>query len=209
MHNGFKANKKSLRFLVIGRLQNQCGDVFFFFFFFFSAIIFFCQQGYMWDIVYAGTKFPIHKVWWLREASQNRQTFIPLRENVVQSTARQNSNRSSNFGCNWPSFHSKKKRKLKMPTETGDFFGGLKYANKYIPFQCVYEFHLAVWYIGQLERKHIKQGEVNWKWITYKCNLLHIIQVNYTIQFMNHASSYQQMNKITTFNQEWLFWEVQ
>ena len=26
--------------------------------------------------VYTGTKFPIHKVWWLREASQIGQTFI-------------------------------------------------------------------------------------------------------------------------------------
>ena len=34
-------------------------------------------------IVYAGTKFPIYKVRWLREASQIRQTFIPLCEKVV------------------------------------------------------------------------------------------------------------------------------
>ena len=27
--------------------------------------------------VYAGTKFPIYKVWWLREASQIAQTFMP------------------------------------------------------------------------------------------------------------------------------------
>ena len=29
-----------------------------------------------WYIVYAGTKFPIYKVWWLREASQIGQMFI-------------------------------------------------------------------------------------------------------------------------------------
>ena len=34
--------------------------------------------------VYAGTKFPIYKVWWPREASQTRQTFIPLCEKVAQ-----------------------------------------------------------------------------------------------------------------------------
>ena len=28
--------------------------------------------------VYLGTKFPVHKVWWLREASQIGQTFIPF-----------------------------------------------------------------------------------------------------------------------------------
>ena len=50
--------------------------------------------------VYAGTKFPIHKVWWLREASQIRQTFIPYPL-------------SSNFGGNWTSFHSKEKKKIK------------------------------------------------------------------------------------------------
>ena len=32
---------------------------------------------------YAGTKFPIYKVWWLREASQIRQIFILLCEKVV------------------------------------------------------------------------------------------------------------------------------
>ena len=34
-------------------------------------------------MVYTGTKFPIHKVWWLRKASQIRQMFIPLCEKVV------------------------------------------------------------------------------------------------------------------------------
>ena len=37
-----------------------------------------CICGY-WN----QTKFPIHKVWWLREASQTVQTFIPLCEKVV------------------------------------------------------------------------------------------------------------------------------
>ena len=67
-------------------------------------------------LYYAGTKFPIYKVWWLREASQIRQTFIPLGlcEKVAQSAALQNSKRSSNFCCNWTSFHSKKSRQIKM-----------------------------------------------------------------------------------------------
>ena len=30
------------------------------------------------QFLYAGTKFPMYKVWWLREASQIEQTFIPL-----------------------------------------------------------------------------------------------------------------------------------
>ena len=33
--------------------------------------------------VYKGTKFPIYKVWWIREAPQIRQTFIPLCEKVI------------------------------------------------------------------------------------------------------------------------------
>ena len=52
----FKAKK---RFLLIDGLQN-------------------CIRGY-WN----QTKFPIHKVWWLREATQIGQTFIPLCEKVV------------------------------------------------------------------------------------------------------------------------------
>ena len=47
--------KKSLRFLVIGRVRNRCGDMLLLFF------CFFCQQGNTWYIVYAGTKFPIQK----------------------------------------------------------------------------------------------------------------------------------------------------
>ena len=39
--------------------------------------------------VHAGTKFPMYKVWWLREASQIGQTFIPLCEksSLKHSTA--------------------------------------------------------------------------------------------------------------------------
>ena len=38
--------------------------------------------------VYAGTKFPIHKEWWLREAAQIEQTCIPLFESRLKhSTA--------------------------------------------------------------------------------------------------------------------------
>ena len=44
---------------------------------------FFANQWNIWYIVYTGTKFPIYKVWWLREATQIRQTLIPLCENVV------------------------------------------------------------------------------------------------------------------------------
>ena len=50
----------------------------FFLIFFFQVFFFFCQQGNTRYIVYAGTKFPIYKVWWLREASQIRHTFIPF-----------------------------------------------------------------------------------------------------------------------------------
>ena len=93
---------RSLPFLVIGRLQNRRRS---------------CFWG--WGVankeihVYAGTKFPIYKVWWLRlrEPSQIGQTFYPYCEKSFK-TARQKSNRSSKFGCNWTSFHSKSKLKI-------------------------------------------------------------------------------------------------
>ena len=49
----YKAPEKSTRFLVIGRLQNQCGGTLFFFAFFFFFFFFFggggvCQQGNAW-----------------------------------------------------------------------------------------------------------------------------------------------------------------
>ena len=69
-----RPKNKSLSFLVIGRLQNRCGDTFFsslYFWYFFS------QQGTRWP------NFPLYKVWWLREASQIGQTFITQCEKVV------------------------------------------------------------------------------------------------------------------------------
>ena len=43
--------------------------------FFSCGNLFFGQEGNTW---YAGTKFPLYKVWWLREASKIGQTLIPL-----------------------------------------------------------------------------------------------------------------------------------
>ena len=64
----------------------------------------------------------ISYTWWLREATQIGQTFIPLCEKsrLKHSTAK-SSNRSSNFGCNWASFHNKKRRRRPRRPETGDF----------------------------------------------------------------------------------------
>ena len=51
--------------------------------------------------IYALTKFPIYKVWWLREASQiGTNVHTPRFEKVIKNTIRPNFNRSSNFGCN-------------------------------------------------------------------------------------------------------------
>ena len=44
---------------------------------------YFCISGY-WN----QSKFPIHKVWWLREASEIGQTFIPLCEQKSFKTQR-------------------------------------------------------------------------------------------------------------------------
>ena len=70
-----KAKIKSVRFLVIGRLQNRCGDAGFF-----SRPYFDFANREIRDTLHTGTIFPRKKVWWLREASQIRQTFIPLCE---------------------------------------------------------------------------------------------------------------------------------
>ena len=64
---------KSLQFLVIGRLQNRCSDMLSF-----LGGIFFANRKICDNTWSAGTKFPIYKVRWLRQASQIRQTFIPL-----------------------------------------------------------------------------------------------------------------------------------
>ena len=56
------------RLLVIGRLQNRCGD---------SFLFFVLPTGKYVTRVYTGTNFPIklYKVWWLREGSQMLQTY--------------------------------------------------------------------------------------------------------------------------------------
>ena len=63
--------KKSLQFLVIGRLQNWCGDTYIF-----------CQPVkyviHVYMVIGTRPNCPIHKVWWLRDTSQIGQTFIPL-----------------------------------------------------------------------------------------------------------------------------------
>ena len=66
------APQKRLPFLVIGRLQNRCGDALLVILLFYQPVKY-VICGY-WNL----TKFPIHKVhvWWLREASQIGQAFI-------------------------------------------------------------------------------------------------------------------------------------
>ena len=46
-------------------------------------LVFFSQQGTMWYMYTRWPNFPLYKVWWLREASQIGQTFIPLYKQVV------------------------------------------------------------------------------------------------------------------------------
>ena len=101
--------------MVIGRLQNRCGDAFYLFICLLFIFKYFlptseivrdaCIRGYHWN----QTKFPIHKVWWLREASQIGQTFIPLYEQVISKTQRGRIpiDQAIHFGCNWTSFHRK------------------------------------------------------------------------------------------------------
>ena len=58
-----------------------------------------CTRGYRNQ-----TKFPMHRVWWLREAAQFGQTFVPICEKVVQNSA-------AEFQSILTSFRSKKKTK--------------------------------------------------------------------------------------------------
>ena len=96
--------KKSLRFLVIGRLQNRCGDALFF-----PSFFCFGPAGkYVIHIIYAGTKCPMYKVWWLREASQISQTFILLCEKSFKAQHGRIPIDLAILWCNWTSFHSKK-----------------------------------------------------------------------------------------------------
>ena len=71
--------KKGLRFLAICWLQNRCSDQF-------LGVIFFLPTSEICDTCICSywnqTKFPTHKVWWIREAAQIGQTFIPLCEKV-------------------------------------------------------------------------------------------------------------------------------
>ena len=73
-------------YVSIGWLQNQCGDVLLFvgnLFLFFLPSSEIHVRGY-WN----RTKFPIHQVRWLREASQIGQTFIlPMWKHLKHSTA--------------------------------------------------------------------------------------------------------------------------
>ena len=81
--------KKSLRFLVIGQL-------------YFFGHLFFLPTGKYVMHVYARTKFPIHKVWWLYERlhkSGKRSYPYPA---ILAAIGHH--------------FIAKKKRKLKMPT---------------------------------------------------------------------------------------------
>ena len=76
--------KQSLCFLVIGRLQNWQGEEFFLFLV--IIFFFFCQPVkyviHVYAVYWNQTKFPIHKVWWLR-LRLIEQTFIPLCEKVI------------------------------------------------------------------------------------------------------------------------------
>ena len=82
VYSPFKT-KKGLRFLVIGRLQNRCGDVFFFV----------CEPVKYVIHAYADignqTKFSIHKVLRLRQASQiGQMPVIPVwKSRLIHTTA--------------------------------------------------------------------------------------------------------------------------
>ena len=69
--------KKSIQFLVIGWFQNRYGDTYFYFNFFFVIFFFWPSSEIHICGYWNQTKFPIHKVWWLRQALLIGQTSIP------------------------------------------------------------------------------------------------------------------------------------
>ena len=81
----FWRQQKSLRFLVIGRLQNRCGDTLFPLFLVFWYFSFFANREIRDTLYTRGPNFPLYKVRWLREASQIRQTFIPYVKKSFQT----------------------------------------------------------------------------------------------------------------------------
>ena len=75
-HPWMTYDKKKIPFLIIGRFQDRCGDAFFFCDLFFCQPVIYTIHGYA--VIGNQTKFSIHKVWWLREASLIGQTFIRI-----------------------------------------------------------------------------------------------------------------------------------
>ena len=80
---------KSLRFLVISRLQNRCSNALFkvFFLLCFCLVIFFFCLREIRDTCLRGDQISHDKVWWLREAPQIGQTFIMWKSRLKHSTA--------------------------------------------------------------------------------------------------------------------------
>ena len=58
--------------------------------------------------------FPVPQNMVAKRGLTNRaNVHTPMWKKSIKNTERQNSNRSSNFGCNWISFHQRKKKKTK------------------------------------------------------------------------------------------------
>ena len=71
--------RKSLRFVVIGQLQNRCSDAF---------IFYFLPTGKYVIHVYAGTKFP-HKLWWQERPHKSLKTqngIIPINPAILAAS---------------------------------------------------------------------------------------------------------------------------
>ena len=92
--------------LVIGRLQNRCGDTFLFYFF--GNLFIFWVGGYMYTQLLVPDQTSQTRSMVAKRALTN-QTFKPLFEN----TRWQNATRSRSFGYNWASYYSQKEENLK------------------------------------------------------------------------------------------------
>ena len=127
-YNAIRPKKVSCFWSSVGFKIGTVMHIFFRPFFYFY---FFCQQGNIHGDQISHTQSMVAK----RGLTNRANVHTPMWKSHL-NTARQNSNRSSNYGCNWTSSHSNKKieekkcwhvgpRRHAWRPETGDFFFAL------------------------------------------------------------------------------------
>ncbi len=128
-----KFTKKSLLFLVVGWLQNWCGDMLHFFFWGGGGVIFVLPSSEKKNVIHTC----IHMCMWLLEPDQISYTQSMVAKRDLTNRANVHTIRKTqrsripinpaNFGCNWTSFHSQKNETKNADTQGwGDSRGDQK-----------------------------------------------------------------------------------